>query len=297
MKKHILLIGVIILGLISCREDIKIKPAEGEQLLGVSGSITNELKKHELTLSRTMGFYEEGDQEMVSDASIFVHDNNDTIWYEETEESGVYQMVTEYAGKENHTYFLSIDLPEHEGGGHYFSQSTMETGIETIDSLVIKQYKIADVEINGVLGLYPYFMSIADENAYYMIKVAVNDSIINGDKITNCYIFSLLGMSGWYFNGTMMAMMAGEIPVWDFYDGDSQGANQANNCIFHGDTIRMDLSVIPAGFASYVSSITASNGSNPMLGTPSNVSTNIGPDGKAVGFFYTATTTSKTIIY
>lgn len=295
MRKHILIIGIILLGLVSCREAIEIKPVEGEQLIGVYGSITDEFKKHEITLSRTMQFYEEGDPKMVSDASVFVHDGIDTIWYEETENKGVYQTVTEFAGISNHTYYLSIDLPESEGGGHYFAQSTMYPNIQDIDSIVIKQYQVANVIFNNVLGLYPYFLSLPDNNVYYMVKVAVNDSIAGGEKITNCGIYNLGGMSGWYVNGPLMAKLAGEIPVWSF--ADEGGSNDTLAILHHGDTVRMDLSIIPYGYASYISDISSSSGSNPMMGTPSNVCTNIGPDSKAVGYFYAAATKSETIIY
>lgn len=295
MKKHILIIGIILLGLVSCRENIDIKPVEGEQLIGVYGSITDELKKHSITLSRTMQFYEEGEPEMVSDASIFVHDGFDTIWYEETEDKGIYQTMTEFAGVSGHTYHLSVDLPEYEGGGHYFAQSTMLPNIETIDSIVIKQYKIANVIFNNVLGLYPYFQSLNDDDIYYMVKVAVNDSIAGGEKITNCGIYNLGGMSGWYVNGELMAKLAGEIPVWSF--ADEGGSSDTLEILHHGDTVRLDLSVISSGYANYVSDISSSNGSNPMLGIPSNVCTNICPEGRAVGYFYTAATKNKTIIY
>lgn len=293
--KKILIIFFALTALVSCTEPMKIEPQEGPQLLGVIGSFTDEVKKHTLKLSRTTDFYDTLAPELISDATIFLHDGIDTVWYEETEEKGVYQTVNEVAGIPNHTYFLSIDLPEYEGGGHYYAQSTMHPNVEKIDSIKIKKYQIANVLFNNVLGLYPYFQSLTDENTYYMVKAYVNDSIKGGEKITNCGIYNLGGMSGWYVNGKPMATLAGEMPVWSF--GMKISGTDTIRDLNRGDTVRMDLLVIPYGYASYVSEISNSNGSNPLFGTPSNVSTNIGPEGTAAGYFYAASLKSISIIY
>lgn len=293
--KHIFNIFLFSLLVVSCKERITIEPQEGPQLLGVYGSITDEFKNHKITLSRTSDFYATGEPEMISDATVFVYDNIDTVLYEETEENGVYQSVEKFSGKENHNYYLSIDLPEHEGGGHYYAQAEMIQSITDVDSIVIKQYQVANVLVNNMLGLYPYFQSLKNEDAYYMVKSYVNDSLAGGEKLTNCGIYNLGGMSGWYVNGPMMAYLAGEIPVWSFLTEES-GADSLK-VLHHGDTVRMDLSVITSDYAAYISGISSSNGSNPMMGSPSNVRTNIYPEGTAVGYFYAAAIRRKTIIY
>ena len=293
--KHIFNILLFSLLVVSCREKITIEPQEGPQLLGVYGSITDEYKNHKITLSRTAEFYATGGLQMVSNATIFVHDGSDTVRYEETEENGVYQSVEKFSGKENHNYYLSIDLPEHEGGGHYYALAEMLQSITDVDSIVIKQYQVANVQVNNMLGLYPYFQSLNNEDAYYMVKAYVNDSLAGGNKLTNCGIYNLGGMSGWYVNGPLMAYLAGEIPVWSFLTEES--GSDSLEVLHPGDTVRLDLSVITDGYAGYISDISSSNGSNPMMGSPSNVRTNIYPEGSATGYFYATTTKRKTIIY
>lgn len=293
--KHIFNILLFSLLVVSCREKITIEPQEGPQLLGVYGSITDEYKNHKITLSRTAEFYATGGPQMVSDATVFVYDNIDTVLYEETEENGVYQSVEKFSGKENHTYNLSIDLPEREGGGHYHAQAEMLPSITAIDSIVLKQYQVASVSVDNVLGLYPYFQSLKDEDVYYLVKAYVNDSLFGGEKLTNCGIYNLGGMSGWYVNGPLMAYLAGEIPVWSFLTEES--GSDSLEVLHPGDTVRLDLSVITDGYAGYISDISSSNGSNPMMGSPSNVRTNIYPEGSATGYFYATTTKRKTIIY
>lgn len=293
--KHIFYLFLFSLLVVSCKEKITIEPQEGPQLLGVYGSITDEFKNHKITLSRTSDFYATGGPEMISDATVFVYDDIDTVCYEETEENGVYQSVEMFSGKENHNYHLSIDLPEHEGGGHYYAQAKMLQSITDVDSIVIKQYQVANVQVDNVLGLYPYFQSIKNEDAYYLVKAYVNDSLAGGEKLTNCGIYNLGGMSGWYVNGPLMAYLAGEIPVWSFLTEESSA--DSLEVLHHGDTVRMDLSVITSGYAAYISGISSSNGSNPMMGSPSNVRTNIYPEGTAVGYFYAAAIRRKTVIY
>jgi len=292
---HILSTILTALLLASCTEKIVIEPQDGPQLLGVYGSVTDEYKNHKITLSRTSDFYSTDAPKMVSDATIFIHNGNDTVWYEETEEKGIYQTIEKFAGRPNLTYYLSIDLPEHEGGGHYYAQSRMFPNVQQIDSIVIKQYKLANVTFNNLLGLYPYFQSIDDDGTYYMIRAFVNDSLAGGEKITNCMTYNLGGMSGWYVNGPLMTALAGEIPVWSF--NTEKSTNDSLKVLHHGDTVRMELSVIPPDYSGYISDISSSNGSNPMMGTPSNVRTNIGPESSAVGYFYAATIRNKTIIY
>ena len=50
-------------------------------------------------------------------------------------------------------------------------------------------------------------------------------------------------------------------------------------------------------FHKYISDINSNFGSNPMMGMPYNVSTNIYPEGKAVGFFEAYSSVNTSIIY
>ena len=50
-------------------------------------------------------------------------------------------------------------------------------------------------------------------------------------------------------------------------------------------------------FSKYISDINSNFGSNPMMGMPFNVSTNIYPEGKAVGFFEATSVITSEVIY
>lgn len=289
MKKTIILL-IAIFTLTACTEHITITPQDGEQLTGVSGSITDEFKKQEVILSRIMPFY--GDEpEMISDAIVFVVDDVDTIWYEESDKPGIYLSVNEFAGQVGHTYHLSIDFSDEKGNHHLFSESTMNANVECIDSIRIKPWMFNSLGIKDYLGVYPYFQTTDDPNTCYMVRVRINNEDVGGDTLTRCEIFEAMELAGIYFNGPFMVMIAGEFPVYGLNQHDSL------QTVHIGDTVTMDLWSIPEFYGYYINDIISSNGSNPMMGTPSNVRTNINPESEAKGCFHASSLRQCSVIY
>ena len=289
MKKTIIILLTII-GLTACTEKMMIEPQEGKQLVGVSGSVTDEYKKQEVIISRTMPFYG-GEPEMISDAIVYVVDNADTIWYEESEQPGYYLSVNEFAGQVNHNYHLSIDFTDESGSHHFYADSKMNENVECIDSIKVKQWVFNDLEIENYLGVYPYFQTTDDPKTYYMARVRINNQDVGGDTLTKCELFETYGYAGIYFNGPYMVMIAGEFPVYGLNQRDSL------QVVHTGDTVTMDLWSIPGFYAHYIVDISMSTGTNPMMGTPSNVRTNIYPEGEAVGCFHASSLRQCSVIY
>jgi len=64
-----------------------------------------------------------------------------------------------------------------------------------------------------------------------------------------------------------------------------------------GDVFRVDLYSIQPEYVYYYYSIMMSNGSNPMMGAPANVMTNVQPTSSAVGWFFTASVTSAETVF
>lgn len=289
--KKIIGILLIIMAFTSCREKMMIDMQDGDMMVGISGSITDEYKKQEVILSRTTPFYTSSQPERISDATVFVTDGTDTIWYEESDEAGLYLSKDSVAGAPNHTYRLSVDFIDDNGNQHFYAESTMKENVEEIDSIRIKPWKFNSMEVEDMLGVYPYFQTTDDPKTYYMIRVAINGDLVSGDTIHKCTIFETLGYAGIYFNGPFMTLIAGEFPVY--------GLNQKkiNEVINPGDTLRMDLWSIPRDYAHYLNEIANSNGTNPMMGTPSNVRTNIYPEGTAVGMFHASSLRQHSVIY
>ncbi len=302
MKKTNILLTTLfsLIFLYSCIEDIEIDPQEGPQLVGINAYFTNEYKKHQLVISKTMDFYSNEEIEMISDAEVFVYDGFDTIFYEETEQKGYYETIDPIAGVIGRTYHLRVNFIDDDGEHNYYAQSTMRDNAEKIDSLVIKEYTIGNLEYIKLLGLFPYFQSIADPETSYLINISVNDSLYE-ESLIKCPSFFLGGLSGMYVNGQEMAELVGEQAVYTFpsmsyYDMET-GEFITEYFIEEGDTITMYMYSITPEFSTYISDINSNFGSNPMMGMPYNVSTNIYPEGKAVGFFEATSVIESKVIY
>lgn len=282
---------VMTLFVTSCREPMKIDMQEGVMLVGISGSITDEFKYQEVIVSRTTPFYTDDLPERISGATVFVLDGNDTIHYQESEEAGRYLTLEPMAGEPNHTYRLSVDFYDEEGHQHFYSETTMKENVEQIDSIKVKDWKFNALELEHYLGVYPYFQTTDDPKTYYMVRVSINHEDIGGDTLTKCEIFETMGFAGIYFNGPLMVLLGGEFPVYGLDQRDSL------KVVHRGDTVTMDLWSIPRDYAHYIAEIATNSGTNPMMGTPSNVRTNIQPEDKAVGMFHASSKRSCSVIY
>ena len=125
----------------ACTEDIVIDVEEGDPMIGVEASFTNELKHHEAILSYTAEFYNQNEIHMVTGATMYVTDGVDTMYYyEDTEQPGHYYTDL-VAGTKNTVYRLCVEV--HETGGvvkRVFAESLIPDNVESIDSLALKHF-------------------------------------------------------------------------------------------------------------------------------------------------------------
>ena len=250
---------VALAGVAACTEDIIIDVEEGEPMIGVEASFTDELKRHEAILSYTAEFYNQNEISMVSGATVYVTDGVDTMYCEIH---------------------------------HLHSESIIPDNVECIDSLVVKHFNGMNDSVPTVFlfdtieWLYPYFQSLPDPNIIYMPMVTKNDTLIN-DSLRMQMMIAQGGFAGYYVNGPEMLASNKEIPIGYF----------RRSKLMDGDRIHADLYSITADYYVYFYSLLLSNGSNPMLGAPANVSTNIQPDGEGVGWFFTASVVSAETVF
>ena len=289
----VLAVCVSLIGFASCTEDIVIDLEEGDPMIGVEASFSDELKIHEAIVSYTADFYNKDDILMVGGAIVYVTDGVDTIfYYEDLDREGHY--VTEpVAGKKNTLYRLCVDVPEADGKVmHLFSESLLPDNVDVIDSLIIKPYNGADDTVPSVFffdtieWVYPYFQSLPDPEIIYMPKIYKNDTLLT-DTLTQLSMIPVGGYAGYYINGPEMLADNKEIPVFYFLKRNLKT----------GDRIRLDLCSIPIDYIAYYYSLMMSMGSNPMMGAPANVNTNIQPSGKAVGWFFTSSVVSIETVF
>lgn len=287
MKNRQIILFLISLFLVSCTEDIVIDVEEGDTMIGVEAYFSDELKQHETILSYTADFYTQDEIRMVTGALVYVTDGVDTIVYHEDLENRGHYYTDITAGKRNTLYRLCIEIP---GGDSdpisLFSESMLADNIDQIDSLIIKPYNgINDTTISVFLDdtiewVVPYFQSLPDPNITYMPVIYKNDTMLY-DELTQQAMLPVGGYAGYYINGPEMQAENKEIPMYYFFKSELEV----------GDHIRAGLQSIPPDYFYYIYSISMSSGSNPMLGAPANVTTNIQPSDKAVGWFMTSSIT------
>lgn len=292
MRKLLYLFGLLMFAsLVSCREDIEIDLEEGLPLIGVEGSFTDELKHHEVILSYTADFYHSGDVRMVSGARVQVTDGIDTVEYYEQPELPGHYLTPLAAGHKNTLYTLLVDVPqegEADGWLHLKAESFMSDNVERIDSLVMKTNPLFEgfSQRDTLYMLYPYFQSLPDPSIVYMVHLTVAGDP-RYDTLTGAVSIPMAGYAGYYVNGPEMLEHNMEIPV---------GMVRSSK-LSEGDTIRLDLLSIPYDYMMFTFSVKTSMGSNPLLGPPTNVPTNVQPAGKAVGWFYAASVVSAETVY
>lgn len=288
-----MLVIAVFVAFASCTEDIRIDVQEGEPMIGVEAYFTDELKRHETILSYTADFYDDREIKMVSGATVFVTDGVDTIYFIEDQENKGHYLTDLVAGRKNTLYRLCIDVPEADGDVlHLFSESLMPNNVECIDSLVLSHFNGAnDTMPTTIFGdtiewLYPYFQSLPDPTIVYMPVISINDSVLS-DTLTQRMTIPVAGYAGYYINGPEMQQQNKEIPIAFF----------RRSKLTPGDTIHADLCSISPDYIYFMYSIIVSSGSNPMLGAPANVFSNINPQGEAVGWFYTASVVSASVVF
>ena len=290
----LLLAGLSLLMATSCTEDIIIDVEEGNRMIGVSAVLTDEMKRHEAVLSYTDDFYNNSEGiRMVTGATLYVTDGIDTVYYAEDPAQPGHYFTTPFAGRKKTFYRLCIVAPDIQGEMvNLFAESYLPDNVDCIDSLVIKPFNGVDDTIPTVFFgdtieyLYPYFQSLSDSSIVYMPMISKNDTLLN-DTLNKRMVIPMAGYAGFYVNGPEMQMANKEIPI--YYMRKSKLRN--------GDVFRADLYSIQPDYIYFYYSLMLSNGSNPMLGAPANVSTNIQPSGLGVGWFLTSSVVSAETMF
>lgn len=296
MKKgtEILLVGMLMLAAVACTEDIVIDIEEGERMIGVAATFTDELKCHEAVLSYTADFYNTMDEiQMVSGATVYVTDGVDTVYYQEDPAQPGHYFTAPVAGRKKTLYRLHVDVPEEDGEvTHLYAESYLADNVDHIDSLVVKPFNGGSDTIPTVFfgdtieWVYPYFQSLADSTIIYMPMISKNDTLLT-DTLDRRMVVPMAGYAGFYVNGVEMQAANKEIPIHYF----------RKSKLRRGDVIKADLYSIEYGYVFFFYSLMMSTGSNPMLGAPANVVTNIQPSGKGAGWFMAASVVSAETVF
>lgn len=284
---------LVLVAFSSCTEDIVIDVEKGDPMIGVEAYFTDQLKQHEAILSYTSEFYNGNEVRMVSGATVYVTDGVDTVYYYEDAEQIGHYFTDSVAGKKDIMYRFCVEILEADGSiQQVFAESIIPENVESIDSLVVKHFNgLNDTMpstffMDTIEWLYPYFQSLPDPNIIYMPMVSKNDTSLT-DSLRVRMMIPQGGFAGYYVNGIEMLESNKEIPIAYF----------RRSQLRDGDRIHADLYSITPEYYYYFYSLLISTGSNPLLGAPANVSTNIQPEGKGVGWFFTASVVSSETVF
>ncbi|APZ46818.1 hypothetical protein BW723_11220 [Polaribacter reichenbachii] len=163
MKKivYFISIGILLAITNSCIEEFDAATEEFEDALVVEATITNELKYHEILLSRTYKF-EDYEPNLEPGAVIKIEtSNNETYSFRESG-LGVYTSTQMFKAEPNVEYTLSINTKD---GNEYVSQSTQLTNVTSIDNV----YASKTIDEDGVegVGLYVDSYDPSNNSKYY----------------------------------------------------------------------------------------------------------------------------------
>lgn len=163
MKKIIYFISIGILLAIthSCIEEFDAATEEFEDALVVEATLTNELKYHKITLSRTYTF-EEYAPTYESGAIIKIEASNNNTYSFTESGIGVYTSNVMFKVEPNIDYILSIETKD---GKTYKSQNTKLTNVTSIDNVYAERTFNDDGE-EGI-GLYVDSFDATNSSKYY----------------------------------------------------------------------------------------------------------------------------------
>lgn len=133
------------LTMVNCTEPYKLQTETFEEAFVIEATITNELKKQQLKISKTYVFEENGPT-FESGAEVYVQDDTGNR-YEFTEQNGVYESTAEFQAIPGRQYRLFITTSD---GQQYTSSNqslTTVTEIENLSTNVITKDGQTGVEI------------------------------------------------------------------------------------------------------------------------------------------------------
>ncbi|MFD1145087.1 DUF4249 domain-containing protein [Larkinella insperata] len=281
---HVILFGLLLLGLTSCEDPIDINLATGPSQLAVDGWLTNQPGPQTIRLMRTAGYFDAAQPPAALGATVIVADEDSVIHeFVDLKGNGNYVWTPkngETFGKIGKKYLLGIRYE----GQEYYAISQMQP-VPPIDSLVFREEKLNPVSSETGFQAEFYATDLPGQGDYYWIRTYHNGKRLDG---TNNIVVSYNGS----FNGS--ADTDGLLfiqPIrWAINPEDLYQMN---------DSVRVEvLSITPDAFYFFQQLSTQINNGGLFASPPANVPTNVvnrnasGP--KAVGFFGISALSSKT---
>ena len=278
IKNKSTIVAALIAGICSCTATIDIKTNSSEPVLTIYGSITDELKRHEIILSSSLPYFENRESDKVSGASVVLKTSEgDEFLMTDDSIKGLYRTVEEVAGKPGTIYTLTVETDfDNDGVTETYSAVSTMPDFYPADSINVKPVKMMGMTLQTIY----FYADNPPVEIYVLPKFYVNDSLVT-DRLGRYAVFSNEYTYGNYIPGAR---------IYDFHDVtdyDKFDDERRERSVFvkEGDKITMDMYLIDKHYYDFIRQAKEEiHGENPIFGGPaSNITTNI--KGGAAGFF------------
>jgi hypothetical protein len=266
--KNIFVLAFIAVFFWNCEKTVSLDIDQTPELYVIEGLLTDEFKAHQVRIRKTIFFNGEGNGANVSEAEVYVEDDEGQIYPYAEKEAGIYESIEPFAGVAGKTYTLHV---EHEG--EVFHASDQLKNAPPIDSLATRldEEEMADPDDEGRFYEVLVYLSEPQETEdFYLVKFYRNGEIENenGDFV---FVYDDLALGS-----TLEAL-----PAAGYYAID--------------DMFRIELYSLSQGTFRYYQDLADNIGNDGGMfsGQPANVRTNM--KGGAIGLFETSGVASMEI--
>ncbi|HEY4786195.1 MAG TPA: DUF4249 family protein [Bacteroidales bacterium] len=283
-KRFVFVIGCTGLAFFSsCTESFVMDTGSTYTRLCVEGNITTDTMKHKVRLVKSRDLNDNSPFKPVSDANVTITDGLNVFpLKEDTTDRGSYYTDSTVYGLPGRTYTLDIKNVDinNDGVMEEYMASSKLMGVNPIDSFTIYYNNINEHMKGWSLDLYA--RDAGGGRNFYLIKARQNGVMLT-DSIYKYSFSDNLGFEGKYFNGFQA-----------YYIQETTKTKLKT-----GDTITLEMSGITEDYYNFIIDyITEYYPKIPIFSGPSaNVSTNVEPKNKTMGFFAAYSIQRKTRIY
>ena len=257
MKKYTGVLMVAVLCSSCFTEPIDLGLNESDPKIAIAAWITDLPEDQFVTVTRSVNYLGQQDQDYISDAMITLSNSNTT--YNLTERSpGIYYLPDNWTAQLDTDYFLEVSVE-----GNTYTASHNMRSCPTIQDVYFEDATDAEESLT-----------------YYQTVISFQDPAGEGDGY---FLYD-------YQKGTIVdgIIERGGFGDDEFSDGDFIDEVVATNYDYRhqlGDTVRIELFSIGESTVEYFEELSSQvvQGDNPFEGPPSNVTTNF--SGGAVGYF------------
>ncbi|NOU18682.1 MAG: DUF4249 domain-containing protein [Bacteroidales bacterium] len=264
---------ICIIALGSCTENIPIDLGKTNARLVVDGAITTDTIKHKVRLTKSGDALYQQPVQVISNALVSILDgSNEFVLLENSVNKGVYETDPSVYGIPGKTYTLHISHVDIDGDGvfeEYSAQSYLKKE-NPIDSIKIT-YDDRNPDYSGwTINLYAH--EIGGGRNFYLMKAYKNNVLLTDSTSEYANMGDNTGFNGGYYDGFPVYMLQ---------------KKKLDEKIQKGDKITLEMDGITEEYFNFITDyIQEYNPKMPIFSGPSaNISTNIEPNDKAVGFF------------